>query len=177
MPRSRQVALFLVLGIAALAAGYFAGELRQQRAADTGAGVDRLVDIALPDSEGTVRRVSDYAGQAVLLNFWAAWCAPCREEIPELNEAQEIFGERGLQVLGIAVDKPEAVRAFMAELPFKYPTLVGESEGMALMATYGNPGSLPFTLAFDRDGELVGRKLGKVSAEDIRRFAEDMIGG
>lgn len=170
----QQITLFLAVGAAALAAGYYTSHVRN--AVDTTAGgADRVPALSLPDENGVTRSLDEWAGKALLINFWATWCAPCREEIPELVEAQTRFGDRGVQVIGIAVDRPEPVRRYMADLGFNYPSLVGETAGMDVMATFGNPGSLPFTLAFDRDGALVGSKLGKVSAAEIREFVEAMV--
>ncbi len=174
MFKIRQIVLFLAVGAAALLAGYFAGQWRDDGDVAPG-GAASLVDITLPDSEGETRDIDEWRDKALLINFWATWCAPCREEIPELVKAQAEFGPRGFQVLGIAVDRPEPVRQYMAEMDFNYPSLVGESAGMDLMAEYGNPGSLPFTLAFDRQGNLVGKKLGRVSESEIRRFVDAMI--
>ncbi len=176
MPATRiqQIVLFLAVGVAALAAGYYTSQVRN--APETAAGgADRLPSLSLPDAQGETRSLDEWAGKALLINFWATWCAPCREEIPELVEAQSAFAGRGVQVIGIAVDKPESVRRYMEEMDFNYPSLVGETAGMDVMASFGNPGSLPFTLAFDRDGMLVGRKLGKVSASEIRAFIDAMV--
>jgi len=166
----RHVALFLAAGAVALAAGYFVGEYRQRAAEPAGAGT--LVEFRLPDSEGRTRDADEWRGKPLIVNFWATWCAPCREEVPELVEAQREFGPRGLNVLGVAIDEPEPVRQFMEEMGFNYPSLVAETEGMELMARYGNTGALPFTVAFDAAGRVVGSKLGKVSREEIRTFVD-----
>jgi thiol-disulfide isomerase/thioredoxin len=171
--RNKQILLFIGAGIAALVAGYLSGQfLQRDNLAD---GEAALVEFAFSDSEGKIRNVREWDDRALLINFWATWCAPCREEIPELVDAQTEFGDAGLQVLGFAVDRPEPVSRFMEEMAFNYPSLVDEAGGMELMARYGNPGSLPFTLAFNREGRLVGKKLGRVSAEDIRTFVDAML--
>ena len=171
--RSRQILIFLALGVLALGAGYWLGDFRHEQR--TAGGADRLLDFSLPDSEGEMRTADDWHGRAILLNFWATWCAPCRDEIPELVEAQDEYGEQGLQVLGVALDNPEQVRRFMQEMSFNYPSLIAETEGMDIMAAYGNAGALPFTIAFDRDGRVVGKKLGRVSRSEIHEFAEAML--
>ncbi|KAA3632073.1 MAG: TlpA family protein disulfide reductase [Proteobacteria bacterium] len=169
-----QIVLFLSAGALALVAGYWIGGVRED--GRIAAGATRLVDVSLPDSKGDMRTLGEWSDQAILLNFWATWCAPCRDEIPELVEAQSTFGDRGLQVIGVAIDKPEQVRAFMDDIGFNYPTLIAETKGMELMATYGNAGALPFTVAFDREGRLVGKKLGRVSRSEIRAFVDSMLG-
>ncbi|GJL81479.1 MAG: thioredoxin [marine bacterium B5-7] len=166
--RTSQITLFLVFGIAALVAGYWFAEHRQQTESGNLAKEqsDTLVSFAARDSQGMDRNLDEWRGQPLIVNFWATWCTPCREEIPDLIDAQQEFANR-IQILGFAVDRAEPVASFIDEFGFNYPTLVGESEGMELMALYGNNGALPFTIAFDRDGQLVARKLGQVSASKI----------
>ena len=171
--RIRHIVIFLLAGVAALAAGYWAAELR--RAGSGADGLTELTSFRLVDSEGVMRDVDEWRGKALLINFWATWCAPCREEVPELVAAQDEFADQGLQVLGIAIDEAQPVRRFMEELGFNYPSLIAPTQGMELMARYGNDGALPLTLAFDPEGRLVGRKLGRVSASEIRTFVAAML--
>lgn len=169
----RHIVLFLAAGVVALGAGYWLGEHRERTSAP--AGADTLVEFSLPDIEGRMRSTGEWRDKALLINFWATWCTPCRDEIPEFIEAQEEFGGQGLQILGVALDRAEPVSAFMQEMGFNYPSLIAQTEGMEIMARYGNTGALPFTVAFDRDGRVVGKKLGRVSRAQIRAFVESML--
>jgi thiol-disulfide isomerase/thioredoxin len=97
----------------------------------------------------------------LVVNFWATWCAPCREEIPGFVKLQERYGSRGLLFVGIAIDQPEKVAEFAQEFGINYPLLIGDLETLGLLRRVGNPGGLlPYTLVIDRRGNLVSREPG-----------------
>ena len=108
--------------------------------------------LRLPDLSHVMRDLSEWDGQVILLNFWASWCAPCRQEIPELIALQAEFGERGLQVVGVAVDNRTDASEFAEEYGINYPVLIVDwLEAAAYMQEYGNPvGTLPYTVIIDR---------------------------
>ena len=91
------------------------------RGKDAGA----LFGVALPDTSDREQSIGQWKGKVVIVNFWATWCVPCREEMPEFVKAQREFGGRGLQFVGIAVDDPAKVREFATELGLNYPALIG----------------------------------------------------
>lgn len=125
-------------------------------------------DFALLDVDGNVRRADEWQGRVLLINFWATWCAPCRKEMPLLVALQSEFGSDGLQVIGLAMDKPEPVRDFGVEFAISFPLLVGESEVMRLTRAYGNRlGALPYTAIVDRAGKLVYLKAGLVKRAQV----------
>ena len=110
---------------------------------------------SLPDLEGRLRNVAEWDGRLLVVNFWATWCAPCREEIPLFVRLQEQFGDRGLQFVGIALDQPANVAPFAAEYGINYPVLVGQGEAIELMRRFGSLyGALPFTAVVGRDGRV-----------------------
>src|SRR5215471_12325095 len=88
---------------------------------------DRRVDLQLPEPDGTPRRLSEWDGQLVLVNFWATWCGPCRQEMPLLDRVAAQWSDKGLRVVGVAIDDGNAVRDFLKDSPVKYPILVHES--------------------------------------------------
>jgi peroxiredoxin len=128
-------------------------------------------EFTLPDVQGLPRSVSEWDGRVVALNFWATWCPPCRKEIPEFVELQNRYGERGLQFVGIALQRPEEVRGFMDEYRMNYPVLAGEMEVIRLAERYGNRiGALPYTVIIDRHGRIAYVKPGPLSgaaAEEV----------
>jgi thiol-disulfide isomerase/thioredoxin len=90
-----------------------------------------------------------------VVNFWATWCIPCRDEMPEFVKAQREFGERGVQFVGIAVDDVAKVRDFAAELGLNYPALIGGYGAIELSKSLGNRvGALPYTVFIDRAGRI-----------------------
>lgn len=118
-------------------------------------------EFSLADVHGVPRSVSEWDGKVVALNFWATWCPPCRKEIPEFVELQARYGERGLQFVGIALQRPEDVLSFMEEYRMNYPVLAGEMEVIRLAERYGNRiGALPYTVIIDRAGRIAYVKAG-----------------
>ena len=98
-----------------------------------------------------------YKGKPLIVNFWARWCGPCREEIPELSKARAKYKARGLEVIGIAIEEnAEPVREFAKAYDIDYPVVLAKSKGLWLMQTLGNGrAGLPFTVAIDRKGNIV----------------------
>lgn len=121
------------------------------------------IDFSLPDIDGVVRRLSDWDGKARIVNFWATWCAPCRREIPLLKRAQVEHAANNLQVIGVAVDFVDPVRAYAAETDFNYPVLVGQEDAMAAVETSGlRFVGLPVTMIVAPDGELLATHIGEI---------------
>lgn len=128
----------------------------------------RRPDFTLPDLDGRPRAVDEWHGKVLLINFWATWCAPCREEMPLLVDLQREFGSRGLQVIGVAMDDVEAVRAFAAEFGVDYPLLTGQQPVMELVRRYGNRlGAIPYTAVVGRDGRLAHLQAGLLHRDEI----------
>src|SRR4030095_3013747 len=84
-----------------------------------------LLGISLPDTKGVEHPLAQWKGKVVVVNFWATWCVPCREEMPQFVRVQDDLGGRGVQFVGIAIDQPDKIDAFAAELRLNYPALVG----------------------------------------------------
>lgn len=113
----------------------------------------------------------------LLLNFWATWCPPCRKEIPDFVQLHSEFKDQGFSVVGLAIDKPEKVRAFEQEVGINYPSLVVEKEGYALMEEYGSlHGALPYTVILDRQGNIVHKHhKGILSYEQAKKLIEPLL--
>jgi peroxiredoxin len=125
-------------------------------------------DFALASLDGkTTIRLSDYRGKAVLLNFWATWCVPCKIEMPWFVELQNEYGSQGLQVVGVAMDdaSPEEIAKFAKEMGVNYPIAVGqESVGDA----YGGVQFLPATFYIGRDGKVIDKVFGLKGKHEIQ---------
>jgi thiol-disulfide isomerase/thioredoxin len=127
-----------------------------------------LPDITLPDLEGNRRRLSEWQGKVIVLNFWATWCAPCRKEIPEFIELQKQYGNQGLQFIGIAVEELEPAREYSKHAGINYPILIGQPSAINLSIPLGNMiSTVPFTIIFDRQGNIVHRQWGEISKDTI----------
>jgi len=122
-----------------------------------------LPDIALKDLDGHVHRLAEWNGKSLVINFWATWCAPCRHEIPLLNKIRSEYAGKGFEVVGIAVDFADDVRAFTRDFPIRYPLLIGEEDGLAAARAFGiETMAFPFTAFADARGRLVAVHLGEL---------------
>ena len=128
-------------------------------------------DFGLKSLDGKTIHLSDYKGKAVLLNFWATWCEPCKIETPWLVELQKQYGAQGLQILGVDADDdsdPSDVSTFVKDMGIDYPVLIGkESETDAVANAYGGIAFLPQSFLISRDGRVVAKILGLKSKSDI----------
>jgi thiol-disulfide isomerase/thioredoxin len=114
-----------------------------------------------------------FRGKPLLLNFWATWCPPCVDELPLLNRFYDENRGNGWQIVGIAVDKLESVKAFLQRLPLAFPVAMAPAEGMSLAKALGDDVSaLPFSVLLGRDGAVLARKIGRLSPEDLARWSK-----
>lgn len=133
---------------------------------------DPMPPISLPDLEGNiVDLAANYRGKRVLINVWASWCGPCIEEMPELQRFSAKEGANGVQVVGIALDDPDAVLAFLQRVPVAYPILI-ESAGPAdASVSLGNrKGVLPYSVLVGADGTLLERRVGPFVPGELDAF-------
>ncbi|MDE0005828.1 MAG: TlpA disulfide reductase family protein [Rhodospirillaceae bacterium] len=129
---------------------------------------DTLPEFELEDLAGETRSIQGWEGDALVINFWATWCAPCLREIPLLKEFQDANGSAGVQVVGIAVDHLETVRVFAEDMGFNYPVLVGQLAAMEAAAKFGLEFFvLPFTVFTDHRKRILGVHSGELHTEHL----------
>lgn len=122
---------------------------------------------------GDAVAMQSFRGKPLVLNFWATWCPPCVEELPLLNGFYREQKARGWQVVGLAIDQPTAVRQFLQRLPLDFPIALGGLGGTDMARSLGNlAGGLPFTVVFGADGNILHRKMGQVTADDLKAWAQ-----
>jgi thiol-disulfide isomerase/thioredoxin len=123
-------------------------------------------DFSLESLEGKNMRLSDLRGKAVLLNFWATWCGPCKIEMPWFVDLQNQYGSQGLQVVGVAMDdaSKEDIAKFAKDMGVNYPILIGKE---AVGDAYGGVPALPESFFIGRDGKVVDKIIGLRSKSDI----------
>ncbi|MDB5969798.1 MAG: thioredoxin [Hydrocarboniphaga sp.] len=133
-------------------------------------------EITLNDLNAQPRKLSEWRGKLVLVNFWATWCAPCLHEIPMLLEIQQQYGARGLQIVGPAMDDMEAVKTSAPELGINYPVLVGDTEIVTAMQALGDTlGALPYSVLIDANGTIVYRKHGEFDRDALQKLIEQHL--
>jgi len=128
---------------------------------------DVLPAVELVDRDGRKRKLSDWSGQPVVVNFWATWCGPCRREIPLLNKVHAERAKQKVEIIGIAVDFRDDVLAYAGKTPISYPLLIGEEDGLAAVQAFGMQPNFPFTVFADSKQRLVALKIGELHQEDI----------
>jgi thiol-disulfide isomerase/thioredoxin len=170
---SRALVALLVLVLAG-AGGYYA---RQQLSRDDAPVLaDNRSAFTLPDMEGTPRSLGEWQDKALLVNFWATWCAPCRREIPLLKRTQDAHADDNIQVIGIAVDYLEDVAAYAETAGFNYPILIGQEDAMAAAESSGIEFiGLPFTMVVAPGGQLVTTHMGEIVDAQVDEIV-DVLG-
>ncbi len=128
--------------------------------------------ISLPDPAGQTHTLDEWHGKLIVLNFWASWCGPCREEMPLLDRTQQRLGARGLQVIGVASDTAAATRDFLGRHPVRYPILINDPDTMPdVSIDYGNSrGVLPYTVLIGRDGRVLAQRFGNFSESGLEQW-------
>ncbi|HEU5136485.1 MAG TPA: TlpA disulfide reductase family protein [Steroidobacteraceae bacterium] len=133
------------------------------------------LDFTLTDIEGRRVRLAEYAGRVILVNFWATWCAPCKTEIPWLNELHVRYRDQGLVVLGVSVDDAVAkIRPFARAMAMSYPVLVGAGED-GFKDSFGPLLGYPTTLLISRAGEICIRHVGITQKEQLEREVRALL--
>jgi thiol-disulfide isomerase/thioredoxin len=128
-----------------------------------------LTQAPLKDLDGKPVDWAFTKGKVTVVNFWATWCAPCKEEIPDLIKLQQAGAHKNVQIVGIGVDTVTNMRPFASNMKINYPLVDASVGGIDLTKNLGNKiGALPFTLIFNADGSVMMRRLGKISYDDLK---------
>lgn len=179
----RNAFVFTVLAVAILGMlsfGKYVDRQRQKRPATTSSLAGDARGVQAPDFElvsldGRKVKLSDFRGKAVVLNFWATWCPPCKTEMPWFVDLQKQYGSDGLTILGVAMDDsdPQKIAQFASEMGVNYPVLLGTNN---VSEAYGDVEYLPTTFYINRQGKIVGKVAGlidKAKNEDDAKKALD----
>lgn len=166
----KSTTLTVIVAIFFTAAGVWFGTHRFNPIAAEPAAVTNLFAQSLPTLTGTPQALSHWRGKRLLVNFWATWCAPCVEEIPELSALQAELGANTLQIVGIGIDSLTNIQEFSQKFQVSYPLYVGGMGGSELARQFGNQaGGLPYTVLIDANGSIMKTYLGRLKLEQLRR--------
>jgi thiol-disulfide isomerase/thioredoxin len=190
MKSAQTTGLVVVILIAAAAAGFGvyqwmqpdrAAELAQEQQATPPAMTpSQAMTLSMNDLGGTPHSLTDWHGKVMLVNFWATWCPPCREEIPLLVKLQAKYAAQGLQVIGIATDETDedGVRTFTKRMLVNYPILMGNEQVAQMVAGLGgNLIGLPYTLLVNRDGKVLKLHPGQLDPHETEKWVAEALGG
>ncbi|WP_347985986.1 TlpA disulfide reductase family protein [Methylomonas sp. AM2-LC] len=165
--------IMVLVGFLALTAGFLVkiGSLYQNV-------VETIKPLAFsfPDVEGHMQPLSQWQGKVLVVNFWATWCGPCLQEIPEFIKLQTEMQQQGLQFIGLAIDETADVKAFLQDVKVNYPILLANDTGMNLSMQMGNiVGAIPFTVIIDQEGAVIHRQMGELSREALQALVTPLL--
>ncbi len=176
MTRTAKISLIALFALAAVAAGIYVGQKKWSSDPVQPGSSKLLFAQTLPDAEGNPHVLADYRNKIVVLNFWASWCVPCVEEIPEFSALQTEFSGKGVQFIGIGIDSAKNIAEFQKKVPASYPLLVAGATGSELALQFGNTvGGLPYTLVLDRNGGVKASKMGRVKEKELRAWLQSVL--
>jgi peroxiredoxin len=161
------IALMIALG---LAIRYFVETKNPSNTNMNNNAVNILFNATFPNAQGQQISLKPYQGKTIVLNFWATWCGPCREEMPELSTLYTANKDRNVVVLGIAIDDVNAVKEFSQEVKVAYPLFAADNQGMDLANAFGNDkGVLPYTIIIHQDGSFGESFFGRITQDLIEK--------
>lgn len=175
MTRTAKFGLIALFAVAATAAGLYLGLKKSTPESALSSDSRLLFAQTLSDANGKTYVLANYRNQIVVVNFWATWCLPCVEEIPEFSRIQTEFSGKNVQFIGLGIDSAHNIAEFQKKVPSNYPLLVAGATGTGLAQQFGNRiGGLPYTLVLDRNGEVKASKMGRVKEEELRGWLASM---
>ena len=171
----RHALLIVAVSSMAALAGYYVGKpqtlsLPSPESTPTADAPARLLALTLPDLSGKPQSLAQWKGKVLVVNFWATWCPPCKEEMPEFSRINTKYALNGVQFVGISIDSVDKVIAFQQETQVSYPLLISNLETLDLSSDLGNRAkALPFTVILRPDGSPQHIKLGKYATPDLEK--------
>ena len=174
----RYRAVAIAIALLALAGGALVGQwLRGGPSGPSPTAIAAFYAVSLPDLAAKPQAIGQWRDRVLVVNFWATWCDPCREEIPGLIRSQVRSSSKNVQVVGIALDSPDKVSAFAKSAGINYPVILGGLDGFKLSELVGNKsGALPYTVFIAPQGTQARGHLGIVSDALFDRLAAEMSG-
>jgi thiol-disulfide isomerase/thioredoxin len=166
----RNALIFSGVGLVFAVAGAFFGMRQLEPAPAQAPAVANMFSQSLVDTKGQSQPLSQWKDKALVVNFWATWCAPCVDEMPELSALQTEVAPANIQILGIGIDSASNIAQFASKYKITYPLYTGGINATELSRQFGNKaGGLPFTVLVGRDGQIKKTYLGRLKIEELRK--------
>ena len=167
------ISYLTVVVILGLAVRHFATPISNKPAAISGAA---LFSTSLTDTQGIKQNLNQYKGKIIVVNFWATWCPPCREEMPELSLLQQEYQDKNVVVIGIAEDELAPVKEYLQSSPVTYPIFIADTENMNLGTNLGNDKAvLPYTVIINSDGSVMDTFFGRITKELLENSIRNLL--
>ncbi|TWG78746.1 peroxiredoxin [Cupriavidus gilardii J11] len=168
--KPRRVWGWIAAAVLATLAGAIAGHFAFSPEPASDQAVEAFFRAELPDPTGTPVRLDTLRGKTVVVNFWAPWCGPCVEEMPDLTALHQEYQARNVEFIGIGIDSAANIQQFTRKVPVSYPLAVAGFAGTEMSRAFGNAaGGLPYTVVIGENGDVTMRKMGRVTPEELRK--------
>ncbi len=168
MKKTRLFGFITAIALVAMLAGIYLGNKRYSPTPADPVS-QAFFQLKLQDTQDQPRQLNEWQNKFLVVNFWATWCSPCVEEMPELNQLQQEFKDKEIQILGLAIDSPSNVKEFQQKVSVSYPLLLAGIDGSELTRKMGNQaGGLPFTALINKQGKIVKTYLGRLKINELR---------
>ncbi|MES2068705.1 MAG: TlpA disulfide reductase family protein [Pseudomonadota bacterium] len=163
------ITIAVVVAVIFAGTGVYFGNQHTSPAKPQSPAIQQLMAMTLADSKGQQQKISQWQGKFLVVNFWATWCAPCVQEMPELSALQDELAAKNIQLLGLGIDSPSNIAEFANKYKITYPLFAAGMEGTELSRLLGNQaGGLPFTVLIAPDGSLAKSYLGRLKIDELR---------
>jgi thiol-disulfide isomerase/thioredoxin len=140
------------------------------------ASTESLFAASFPDAQNKPQSLAQWRGKVLVVNFWASWCSPCREEMPALDALQEKYAPKDVQFIGISAEDVSKLIQFSTEVKVGYPLLAGDIDAMSLAESMGNDKSIvPYTVVVDKKGKIAGIWFGTVDNSKLEATLAALI--
>ena len=172
----KTILIFVPIALIFAAIGMYFGVQKHAPSAPAQNATRQLLAQSLPDAQGVQQPLKQWAGKKLVLNFWATWCAPCVEEMPELAALQGELTGKSIQIIGIGIDSPSNITEFSKKYKIGYPLYVAGLTGTELARQFGNlAGGLPFTVLIGSDGSIKKTYTGRLDMATLRRDLANLL--
>ncbi|MGZ3253405.1 MAG: TlpA family protein disulfide reductase [Burkholderiaceae bacterium] len=162
--------IFFIVGSIFVAIGAYTSIKKSELHQAQALVVNELFATSLNDSSGKLQNLGQWKGKTLLVNFWATWCNPCIEEMPELSALQSTANSKGIQIIGIGIDSTVNITEFTSKRKISYPLYVADTQGAELGRKFGNQaGGLPFTVLIESSGQIKKTYLGRLKLEELKK--------
>ncbi|HTH93859.1 MAG TPA: TlpA disulfide reductase family protein [Rhodocyclaceae bacterium] len=176
MKRYLLILIAVIVLIAAAALGFHFRQTGTAPQAIPADAAQKLLSQSFATLDGKATSLTQWQGKVLVVNFWATWCPPCREEMPEFSQIQSESAAKGVQFVGIAIDTPDNVLKFKQVTQVSYPLIIGSYDTLKLTGELGNNAmALPFTVILDRSGKIIHTKLGRLSRPELEQWLAPLV--